>query len=170
MAFLRKVGIVVCAAVFAAACQGATDTETTTTEGSSLPTLPLPTTTTTISATTTILEPPSQLSAPEYQIVQRTAGEGVGDELVVLLDPASYETLTDIDIQELIAEIVDLFPPVWTAHIIDDPAAANVVGNAAASEEDLAAIADHYLARLDNGFEITFLGPFAPKGSIVLGS
>ena len=170
MAVLRKAGIVVFAAVFAAACQGAAGTVTTTTEASSLLTLPLPSTTTTSSVPPTTVAPPIQLSAPQYQIVQRTAGEGVGDEIVVLLDPTSYETLTDIDIQELIAEIVDLFPPVWTAHIIDDPAAANTVGNPDASEEDLAGIADNYLARLDNGVEIIFLGPFAPKGSIVLGS
>ena len=69
-----------------------------------------------------------------------------------------------------LAEVIELFPPVWTAHLIDDPAAANVVGNPNATESELEAIADHYFARLDNGFEITFLGPFADSGGGVIGS
>lgn len=168
---LRKSALIaVCAALLVSACQGSSADTTTTTEDSPLVTLSPPSATTTISSPPTTTARINQLLAPEYQIVQRTAGDGVGDEIVVLLDPTSYETLTDIDIQDLIGEIVDLFPPVWTAHVIDDPAAANVLGNPDASAEDLASIADHYLARLDNGVEITFLGPFAPKGSIVLGS
>ncbi|MCB1245999.1 MAG: hypothetical protein KDB69_01890, partial [Acidimicrobiia bacterium] len=114
--------------------------------------------------------PIEELSAPQYQIVFREPTDGPGDELVIELDPTSYDTLTDIDIQDLFAEIVELFPPVWTAHLVDDPAAVAVVVDPDATPEDLDAVGDHYLARLDNGFEITYLGPFAESGSGVLGS
>jgi hypothetical protein len=111
-----------------------------------------------------------KLSSPDYQIVQRAPGIDTGDTVVVLLDTTSYETLTDIDLEEVIADVVQRFPPITTVHVIDDVAAANVVGNPDASEAQLEAIADHYLARLDDGFAITFLGPFAPAGATVLGS
>lgn len=167
----RRLVLVIGLALFVAACQNGSDANTSTTRDSALLTLPQQTAPTTTQPTeTTSPEPISDLSAPRYQIVQRTPGEGVGDEVVVLLDPTSYETLTDIDIQDLIGEVVDLFPPIAIAHIVDDPAAANVVGNPDASAAEIASIQDHYFARLDNGFEITFLGPFASSGSNVLGS
>ena len=90
--------------------------------------------------------------------------------VVVLLDIASYETLTDIDLENIIADVVQRFPPIATVHVIDDPAAANVVGNPDATEAQIEPISGHYLARLDDGFSITFLGPFATAGSAVLGS
>lgn len=152
-----------------AACQGsAVDTTTTTTE-SPLVELPPPPTTL-VQETTTTLAPIDGLTAPEYQIVKRTTTDGVGDELVVLLDPTSYDTLTDIDIEDLLAEVVEFFPPVWTVHVVDDASAVAVVGNPDASASELASIQAHYLARLDNGIEITYLGPFSASGSGVLGS
>jgi hypothetical protein len=132
-------------------------------------TLP-PATTPPTSTTSTTLGPVEPLSSPEYQIVQRTVGEGTGDAVVVLLDPTSYDTLTDIDLEDVIADVVRRFPPITTVHVIDDPAAANVVGNPDPTDEQIAAISEHYLARLDDGFSITFLGPFAPAGATVLGS
>ncbi len=160
--------VVAAVILVATACQSSAD-DTTTTTGSPLLTLP-PATTPPTSSTSTTLPPVEQLSSPEYQIVQRTVSEGAGDTVVVLLDTSSYETLTDIDLEEVIADVVQRFPPIATVHVIDDPAAANVVGDPDASEEQIAAISDHYFARLDDGFTITFLGPFAPAGATVLGS
>lgn len=166
----RTVRILVVAtlAVIAAACQNSS-AETTTTTTSALVELP-PAPTTTVGPTTTTLAPIDELSAPEYQIVRRIPGDGVGDELVVLLDPTSYDTLTDIDIQDLMAEVVEFFPPVWTMHVVDDQVAVTVVIDPEATEEALAEVEDHYLAVLTNGVEITYLGPFAESGSGVLGS
>jgi hypothetical protein len=131
--------------------------------------LPQPTDSSTTSTTTTTT-PLQELSAPEYQIVRRIPGDGVGDELVILVDPSSYETLTDIDIQDLFAEVVELFPPVWTAHLVDDPGAVDVVIDPDATTAERAAVEDNYFARLEKGFEITYLGPFSDAGSGVLGS
>jgi hypothetical protein len=160
--------VVFAVALLAAACQSSSGTTTSTSE-SSLLTLP-PATTAPTSSTSTTLAPVERLSSPDYQIVQRTPGIDTGDTVVVLLDTTSYETLTDIDLEEVIADVVQRFPPITTVHVIDDVAAANVVGNPDSSEAQIEAIADHYLARLDDGFAITFLGPFAPAGATVLGS
>ena len=165
---LRLIVVVAVVAVIAVACQSSADSTTTTAE-SPLLTLPPPTTPPT-SSTSTTLVPVEELSPPEYQIVQRTVGEGTGDAVVVLLDTSSYETLTDIDLEDVIADVVRRFPPITTVHVIDDPAAANIVGNPDATEEQIASIEDHYLARLDDGFTITFLGRFAAEGATVLGS
>ena len=152
------------------ACQGGADSPTTTVTQSSLVELPSATSTS-VPDTTTTLAPVDQLSAPRYQIVERLPiANASGDDLVVLLDPTSYESLTDIDLQDLIAEVVELFPPVWSVHVIDDASATSIVIDPDASNADLASISDHYLARLDNGFEITYLGPFSSSGSGVLGS
>lgn len=160
------------AAVFAlAACTSSSDDTTTTTAEpmSTTTTTVEETTTTTIADTTTTIQV-NQLTPPEYEIVQRLPLEGGGDEVVVLLDPASYQSLTDLDIYDIIAEVVDEHPPVWIMHVVDSPTAANVVGNPESSNEDIASIEDNYLARLDNGTDVTYLGPFASSGGAVLGS
>ena len=121
------------------------------------------------SITTTSSSPKSILAAPEYTIVDRIEGE-VGDTVVVLLDPATYDSLTDLDLYDLIAEVVELFPPIAAVHVVDDTSAANVVANPDASEAEKQASAANYLARLDNGVKIIYLGPFAAAGTAVLGS
>ncbi len=122
-------------------------------------------------STTTPTEPPKTvLTAPEYRIVERIDGEGTGDTVIVLLDPGSYDSLSTLDLYDLIAEVVELFPPVGVLHVVDDAAAANVVSNPDASEAERQATAGNYLARLEKGFQITYLGPFATSGTAVLGS
>ena len=164
------VTVAVVATVTSACTSSSVDT-TTTTESPTVTTLASSTTTsTTVASPTTTLAPITQLNAPEYQIVQRIALEGGGDEVVALLDPSTYESLSDLDVFDIVAEIVDLFPPVTTLHIVDDAAAANTVVDPDASAEARTALQEHYLARLENGFRIIYLGPFASSGSVVLGS
>jgi hypothetical protein len=122
------------------------------------------------STTTTTSMPKTVLTAPAYKIVDRILGEGTGDTVIVLLDPETYDSLTPHDLYDLIAEVVELFPPIAVVHIVDDAAAANTVANAEASEAERQAVKANYLARLDNGFQITYLGPFASSGTAVLGS
>jgi hypothetical protein len=88
----------------------------------------------------------STATPPQYQIVSRTPIEEGGDE------------------------VVELFPPVGILHVVDDEEAAIVVVDPDAPEESETVLADHYLARLDDGFTITYLGPFAASGTAVLGS
>ncbi len=160
--------IVVLLLVAAGACSDSSESATTTTVP---PITTLATTTTTIvAASTTSTLPIVELTAPAYQIVERRPTDLPGDEVVVLLDPSSYDTLSDLDLFDLIAEVVELFPPVSVVHIVDTPAAANVVADPDASQEDLTSILPNYLARLDDGFRVTYLGPFAASESAVLGS
>jgi len=90
--------------------------------------------------------------------------------VVVLLDTTSYDSLTDIDLFDIIAEVVELFPPISEIHVVDGLLAASTVANPDSTEAQLQAIQPNYLARLENGFTITFLGPFASSGTAVLGS
>jgi len=90
--------------------------------------------------------------------------------VIVLLDPETYGTLTDLDLYDLIAEVVELFPPIAVVHVVDDAAAGNIVANPDASEAERNTVAANYLARLDDGVKIIYLGPFASSGTAVLGS
>jgi hypothetical protein len=162
--------MVVLAAVFAtvsAGCSSSADTTTTITETAVVTTLPSTTTTTSPSTT---LPPIAELTPPAYRIVERLPTDGPGDEVVVLLDPSSYDTLTDLDLYDLIAEVVELFPPIATLHVVDDAATANAVAASDTSTTETPPPSEHYLARLENGFRIVYLGPFASSGTAVLGS
>lgn len=174
MLFRANLGVViVVVAVFAAACNSGESSDTSTsTPGSPLTTLVTSgsTETTEASITTTSEAPKTILTAPEYRIVDRIEGDDPGDTVIVLLNPETYESLSTLDLYDLIAEVVELFPPVAELHVVDDAAAANVVANPDASEAERQAAAGNYLARLENGFQITYLGPFASSGSAVLGS
>lgn len=116
--------------------------------------------------TTTTLAVPDEI---QFAIVERVAGTG-GDIVVVLLDPDSYTSLTDIDLVGVTRDIIEAFPPIAQAHIVDSQAAADAVlleDKTAAQKSELA---DHYFLALDDGIKVTFLGPFASFGTDILGS
>jgi hypothetical protein len=117
------------------------------------------------SSTTSVLE------RPEYRIVSRVEGLD-GDTVVVLLDPTSYAALTDIDLQTIVEDIVERFPPILTMHVLDDQAAADVVVREGEepTEEGQEILAAHYLVRLEDGIRLVYQGPFAAVGSIIIGS
>ena len=157
--------------ILAAACTSSSTDETTTTLARTpLTTVAAETVTTAADQSTTTTQQIQELTAPEYRIVARFDGDGTGDTVVVLLDPTTYNSLTDIDLFDIMVEVVELFPPISVVHIVDDPGAANVVANPDASNAEIQAIQANYLARLDDGCTITYLGPFAASGSAVLGS
>ncbi|MCH7669913.1 MAG: hypothetical protein IIC71_12050 [Acidobacteria bacterium] len=122
--------------------------------------------TTTTTTTTTTLAVPGEI---QFAIVERVAGTG-GDIVVVLLDSDSYTSLTDIDLVGVTRDIIEAFPPIAQAHIVDSQAAADAVlleDKTAAQKSELA---DHYFLALDDGIKVTFLGPFASFGTDILGS
>jgi len=106
---------------------------------------------------------------PEFTILSRTPGDD-GDTVVVLLDPESYESLTDIDLQNVISEVVDDFPPVFEAHVIDDEIVAPYISSADVTTDEQQLLDVHYLVRLEEGFRIIYVGPFADTPGTVLGS
>ena len=112
---------------------------------------------------------PDEVSVPRYEVFARTLGDA-GDTLILLLDTASYTSLSDIDLQNIIADVYERFPPVLEAHVIDDERAATLAvaqGPAAVTDSELA---EHYLVRLEDGFHIVFLGRFDEFGTTSLGS
>jgi hypothetical protein len=108
-------------------------------------------------------------SLPEYAVVARVETTP-GDTLVVLLDPASYTTLTDIDLENVIADVYERFPPVFELHVVDSEAAAELVLQADIDPDLLPILDEHYLVRLEDGFRIIYLGPFSAIAESILGS
>ena len=111
----------------------------------------------------------STATFPRYQIVARQQGND-GDIVVVLLDTTSYGSLTDIDLQNVVADVVAEFPPVLEAHVVDSAEAAAIVLNDDLDEAGIALLAQHYLVRLEEGFRIVYSGPFESRGVLILGS
>lgn len=126
---------------------------------------PAPTTSTTSSTSTTRAAIPE----PEWTIVERIEGDD-GATVVVLLDPESYERLTDIDIQNIIEDVIELFPPILEVHVVDSQEAADVVLSEVIDTDDVLILSTHYFARLEEGFRIVYEGPFSDFGVVVLGS
>lgn len=108
-------------------------------------------------------------SVPQYEVVSREPGSD-GDTLIVLLDAGSYTSLSDIDLQNVIADVYDRFAPVFEAHVVDDPEAAVIASRDGPAAVALSTFADHYLVRLEDGFRIVFLGRFEDAGTTTLGS
>ena len=124
--------------------------------------------TATTTTTTTTTEAP-ELTFPEYQIISREASED-GDIVVVLLDPTTYESLSDIDIHNVMSDLVDQFSPVYEAHIVETQAAADALFVENPSEDEQMALANDYIARLEEGFRIVYVGRFEESGVAILGS
>jgi hypothetical protein len=178
MVRLRQAIVVGVAMVLVAACSGddsgSESGTTTTTEPSSITTLAVTgggssgTTATTASTTTTTTEPPA-LSIPQYRIVSRESGES-GDTVVVLLDPTTYESLSDVDIHNVMSDLVEEYAPVYEAHLVDTQAAADDLFVENPTPDQQAELDKHYLARLEEGFRIVYLAEFADLGVAILGS
>lgn len=159
-------------AIIVASCSSSSDTTTTsTTTTTTTTTTPTTTTTTTTTVPTTTTTLPQEAPAfPEYRIAQRNIAPATGDTVVLLLDPASYTSLSDLDLYDVIADAVDRFPPILVAHVVDSPEAVEAVLLEQPDEDQELVLANHYLARLEEGFRIVYLGPFEESGTAVLGS
>jgi hypothetical protein len=110
--------------------------------------------------TTTQVDEEVSFSIPAYEVVNRVEGER-GATVVVLLDPSTYTTLTDVDLQNVIEDVIDRFPPVYEVHVVDDIAAADLVlaDGVQPAQQDI--LDEHYLVRLEEAFTIVYVGPFS---------
>ena len=167
LAFLLVLVVVACG------CSGNDSEETTTTLPSeTITTLPAADTTAAVtldegSTTTSSLVPSTGM--PAFTIVTREATDD-GDRVVILLDPDSYESLSDIDLQNVLTEVVEEHPPVYEAYVVDSEAAAEAVLVDSPDADQLAELAQHHLVTLEEGFRMRFTGPFASTGVVILGS
>lgn len=177
MVRLRQAIVVGVAMMLIAACSGDDSGSdvgtTTTTESSSITTLASTAagtsgTEATTTTTTTTTESPA-LAIPQYRIVSREAGDS-GDTVVVLLDTSTYESLSDVDIYNVMSDLVEEYAPVYEAHIVDTSAAADDLFVENPTSEQQAELDQHYLARLEQGFRIVYLAQFADLGVGILGS
>lgn len=178
MVRLKQAIVVSVAVMLIAACSGDDSGSdagtTTTTEPSSITTLATTasgssgTQAATATTTTTTVEPPA-LAIPQYRIVSREAGDS-GDTVVVLLDTSTYESLSDIDIHNVMSDLVEEYAPVYEAYIVDTQAAADDLFVENPTPEQQAELDQHYLARLEQGFRIVFLAQFSDLGVAILGS
>ena len=166
-------------ALLTGACSGDDAGETTTTVGTTAaPVTSLAATSgsedtttappTTVAATTTTADPDSEPVFPDYEIVFREDGEA-GDTVVVLVDSNAF-SLTDIDLAGVLGDVVENFPPILTAYVVDDAAAAEAVLVAEPTAEQQELLDRHYLVRLEEGFRMIFAGPFADVPDVILGS
>jgi hypothetical protein len=122
---------------------------------------------TTTSTTTSTTSP--ELSFPEYRIISREASES-GDVVVVLLDTATYESLSDIDVHNVMSDLVEQYAPVYEAHIVETQATADALFVEEPTEAQQTALDNHYIARLEEGFRIVYVGPLEASGVAILGS
>jgi hypothetical protein len=176
---LKQILVLGMVVLLAASCSGddeADDTTTTTpAESGTITTLataggdadPSAASTTTTTTTTTTEAP--ELVFPEYRIISREEGEN-GDTVVVLLDPNTYESLSDIDIHNVMSDLVEQFAPVFEAHIVETQAAADALFVEEPTEEQATELANSYIARLEEGFRIVYVGRFEESGVAILGS
>lgn len=165
------------AVVLVTACSGddEADESSTTTSGAPITTLASSDasgtaagqTTTTSTTTTTVIQP--ELSFPEYSIISREASDD-GDVVVVLLDTESYESLSDLDVRNVIDDLVEQFAPVYEAYIVETQAAADALFVEEPTEEEQAALDNGYVAKLEEGFRIVYAGPLEDSGVAILGS
>ena len=170
----RLLVAVVALGMIGSACsgdEGAVDTSTTTSSPAAVTTIPP------VADTTTAPAPdptaPSTTSAvaalPEYEIAFREAGED-GDTVVVLLDPSTFTTLSEIDVQDIVVDVYERFSPVLVAHVVDTEDAAGYVLLETLTEEQQDHLDLHYWARLEEGLRIVFQGQLADAGFAILGS
>ena len=176
-------GVLTILATVLVGCSGGDDAEPTSTSISttaapitSLATTlapPVPTTVsvslTTIATTTTEANTGAFVDFPEYEIVSRSESPD-GDTLVILIDSDFDDALTDIDLQNLLADVVEMFPPVYEAFVVDSRAAANLVLAEDLDEEAESVLEQHFLVRLEEGFRVVFTGPFEGARTLILGS
>jgi ABC-type glycerol-3-phosphate transport system substrate-binding protein len=173
-------GVVVAATVtLLAGCSGDDGSDETTTTTTAAPittisTTQAPTTTapapgggeaTTTTTTTVTL---GEVEFPAYSIAART-GEAE-DTVVVLMDLEVDDALTDIDLQNLLADVVDNFPPVTEAYVVSSSEAVDLVLAESVDDDGQAVLDQHFWARLEEGFRIVFEGPFAGEAPLILGS
>ena len=90
--------------------------------------------------------------------------------MILLLDPASYTSLSDLDLYDVIADVVDRFPPIFEAHVVDTRDAAAAVLAEEPDEDQQRTLAEHYFVRLEDGFRIVYVGPFDGTDDAILGS
>ena len=67
-------------------------------------------------------------------------------------------------------DLVEQFAPVYEAHIVETQAAADALFVEEPTEDQQTALDNGYIARLEEGFRIVYLGPLEDSQVAILGS
>ena len=89
-----------------------------------------------------------------------------GESLVIVIEPGAY---SNVELENLVFDIVDRFAP-STVLIVDIQEATDLVLLAALTDEEEMFLAQHTLITIENGVEVTFLGPYADIPGLTIGS
>ena len=116
-----------------------------------------------VTSTATDAEPGPAM--PEYEVVHRLIEDG-RETLVILVEPGSH---TSVQLENLVYDIVETHSP-SAAIVVDDRAAADLalLEERTGAEQDT--LDSHTFLRIENGVEVTFLGPYADFPGLTVGS
>jgi hypothetical protein len=163
--------VMVALVVVAPACNRGRQSASTTLPTETLGTIAVPERTTTTGAEGTGPQPAASTivsGTPGYTIVERIPGEaGAGDTVVVVLEEGDYDTR---EVENAVIDMIETYAPIQEAHIVDTQEAADAVLEPSPTPEQQEELELHYFARLEEGNRLTYLGPYADSGVIIIGS
>ena len=105
------------------------------------------------------------IGIPSYEVVSAVAGDR-GDALVVVIDTGAY---SNVELENMVFDIVDRFAPA-TVLVVDSQEAADLALLESLTDEEEKNLARHTLISIENGVEVTFLGPYADFPRLTIGS
>lgn len=153
--------------VVTACNRGDESVETTSTPTSSAATTAASVATTTTEATlesTVATTTAVVIGMPSYEVFDAA---GADDEsLIVVVEPGSY---TNVELENLVFDIVDRFAPA-TAIVVDMQEAADLLLLDELDAAQQSFLAEHTLLQIEDGVEVTFLGPYSDLPALTVGS
>ena len=125
-----------------------------------------PTTATTESAGDSIVATTTAVvvGMPTYEVVG-TADLGV-ETLIVIVEPGDF---SNVELENLVFDIVDRFSPA-AALVVDSKEAADLALLEVLTDEEEMELSQHTLISIENGVEVTFLGPYGDVPALTIGS
>lgn len=170
----RILPVLMSISLVAFAC-GGDDTVETTLTTESVATTEAPTTSaavdvpeTTVGTTSTEESPVTTtevvVGIPTYEVIG-TADLGV-DTLIVVIEPGDF---TNVELENLAIDIVDRFAPA-AALVVSSMEAADLAMLEALTDDEEMQLQQATLISIENGIEVTFLGPYADVPGLTIGS
>lgn len=113
----------------------------------------------TVATTTAVV-----IGMPSYEVLE--AADGDDDSLIVVIEPGSY---TNVELENLVFDIVDRFAPA-TAVVVDMQEAADLLLLDELDAAQQSFLAEHTVLQIEDGVEVTFLGPYSDLPALTVGS
>lgn len=101
---------------------------------------------------------------PSYRVLE--AADAEADSLIVVVEPGSY---TNVELENLVFDIVDRFAPA-SAVVVDLQEAADLLLLDELDAAQQTFLAEHTVLQIEDGVEVTFLGPYSDLPALTIGS